>query len=113
VGFDAKASFAGYAHLTGVAGSGQRAEESLACLLASGVAHETRTTVHPALLSDAELSDMARDLAARGVKHYVVQAFRSQGCRNEGLRENAARNQPLQEVGRELAGLFEEFAIRA
>jgi pyruvate formate lyase activating enzyme len=113
VGFDVKAPFADYANITGAANSGDRALAGLEQVLASGVAHEIRTTVHPALLSDADLTYMARDLAARGVKHYVIQAFRSQGCRDAGLRWNTVRGRSLQEVGMVFAGLFEDFSVRA
>lgn len=112
VGFDVKAPFAAYARITGAAGSGVRALAGLRQALASGVAHEVRTTVHPALLTDAEILDLACDLAARGAKHYVIQGFRSQGCGNEDLRRSATRERPLQEVGEEVAGLFETFAVR-
>lgn len=112
VGLDVKAPFADYAGITGVAESGTRARESLEQVLASGVAHEIRTTVHPALLADAEVVDLAHDLAARGVRRYVIQAFRSQGCRNDELCRNPVRERPLQDVGGELAGLFETFSVR-
>ena len=101
-----------YAGITGVAESGTRARESLEQVLASGVAHEIRTTVHPALLADAEVVGLAHDLAARGVRRYVIQAFRSQGCRNDELCRNPVRERPLQDVGGELAGLFEKFSVR-
>ncbi|OJZ09554.1 MAG: anaerobic ribonucleoside-triphosphate reductase activating protein [Thiobacillus sp. 63-78] len=113
VGMDVKAPFADYPRITGAVGSGGRALEGLQHVLASGVAHEIRTTVHSALLGDAEVASLARDLAGRGVKHYVIQAFRSQGCRDDALRQSAARDRPLQQVGEELAGLFEAFAVRA
>ena len=113
VGFDVKAPFADYPRITGAAGSGDRALAGLQQVLASGVAHEIRTTVHPALLADGEVVGLARDLAARGVKHYVIQAFRSQGCGDEALRQNAARDRPLQDVGAGIAGLFEGFSVRA
>lgn len=113
VGMDVKAPFAGYPRITGAAGSGARAEAGLRQLLASGVEHEIRTTVHPALLGDAEVVGLARDLACRGVKHYVIQAFRSQGCRDEGLRQGAARERPLQDVGAQVAALFDDFSVRA
>ncbi len=113
VGFDVKAPFADYPRTTGAAGSGDRALAGLQQVLASGVAHEIRTTVHPALLADGAVVGLARDLAARGVKHYVIQAFRSQGCGDGALRQNAARERSLQDVGDELAGLFEEFSARA
>jgi len=113
VGFDVKAPFADYPRVTGAAGSGERALISLQQVLASGVDHELRTTVHPALLTDTELVSLGRDLAARGAKHYVIQGFRSQGCGNEALCQNTARDRPLRDVGEELAGLFEAFSVRA
>jgi pyruvate formate lyase activating enzyme len=113
VGLDVKAPFADYPRVTGVAGSGERAHAGLLEVVASGVAHEVRTTVHPALLADAEVIGLAHDLAGRGVKHFVLQAFRSQGCADEVLRQSATRDRPLQEVGGELAGLFEDFSVRA
>ncbi len=113
VGLDVKAPLADYSRITGAAGSGERAFAGLQQVLASGVAHEIRTTVHPALLGDADLADLARDLAARGVRNYVIQAFRSQGCEDAGLRQSGKRGRPLEGVGGGLAGLFENFSVRA
>jgi pyruvate formate lyase activating enzyme len=113
VGLDVKAPFADYPRVTGVAGSGDRAHAGLLEVVASGVAHEVRTTVHPALLADAEVIGLAHDLAGRGVKHFALQAFRSQGCADDALRRNATRDRPLQDVGGQLAGLFEDFSVRA
>jgi len=113
VGMDVKAPFADYPRVTGAADSGGYALAGLQRVLASGVEHEIRTTVHPALLSDADLAGMACDLAGRGVKHYVFQDFRSQGCANEVLRRSAARERPLREVGEQMAGLFEDFRVRS
>ena len=113
VGMDVKAPFADYAHITGVAGSGQRALAGLEQVLASGVDHEIRTTVHPNLLDDAAVLGVGRDLFERGVRRYVIQAFRSQGCGDERLRQSAMRERPLHDVGEKLAGLFENFSVRA
>lgn len=89
VGFDVKAPFDEYARITGIAGSGGPARQSLDRLLASGVDAEIRTTVHSALLSDAEVIAVTHDLAARGVKRHVIQSFRSEGCADAGLIEQA------------------------
>ncbi|KAB2308415.1 anaerobic ribonucleoside-triphosphate reductase activating protein [Betaproteobacteria bacterium SCN2] len=113
VGMDVKAPFAEYARITGMKDSGTPVRESLQLLLASNVAHEIRTTVHPALLADDEVEEIAHELVALGVKHYVVQAFRSQGCSNEILRSSAPRARPLQELGADLAENFETFLVRA
>lgn len=112
VGMDVKAPFADYPNTTGAEGSGGRARVSLQHVLTSGVDHEIRTTVHPALLSDADLIRLGRELAGNGVRQYVIQAFRSQGCGDTGL-QDAIRERPLQDAGAELAGLFEAFSVRA
>jgi pyruvate formate lyase activating enzyme len=113
VGFDVKAQFADYSRTTGIAGSGEPARASLDLLLASGVPHEIRTTVHPALLPDAALAGLAGQLAEAGVKHYVVQAFRSQGCADATLRALSTRERPLHAVASPFAELFPVFALRA
>ncbi|MDA8128300.1 MAG: anaerobic ribonucleoside-triphosphate reductase activating protein [Betaproteobacteria bacterium] len=113
VGLDVKAPFADYPRITGVEGSGIRALAGLQRVVESGVDHEIRTTVHPALLDDAEVVGLARDLAGRGVRRYVVQAFRSQGCGDAELCLRATRDRPLQQVGDEVSGLFEDFRVRA
>jgi len=113
VGLDVKAPFADYARITGAAGSGERALAGLQQVLASGVDHEIRTTVHPGLLGDTAVIGLARDLADLGVKRYVIQAFRSQGCQDDSLRLSGTRERPLQTVGEQMAGLFEEVLVRA
>ena len=113
VGLDVKAPFADYPETTGAAGSGGRVQVSLEHILASGVAYEVRTTVHPELLSDAAVLEMGRDLAKRGVRNYALQAFRSQGCNDEHLCQHATRQIPLHEIGKDLVGLFERFSVRA
>ncbi len=112
VGLDVKAPFEAYAGVTGVDGSGARALESLQQLLASGVDYEVRTTVHPGLLADDALATLARDLAARGVKRYVVQAFRPQGCEDALLCATATRTRSLHETSNDFAGLFDDFSVR-
>ena len=85
VGLDVKAPQAEYAGVTGVADSGFSAFASLDLVLASGIAHEVRTTVHPALTPPAALEQLARELADRGVVRWVLQPFRATGCANEAL----------------------------
>ena len=112
VGLDVKAPFADYARITGAAGSGERALAGLRQVLASGVDHEIRTTVHPALLGDAAVIGLAHGLADLGVKRYVIQAFRSQGCQDDNLRLSGTRERPLQTVGEQMARLFEDVLVR-
>jgi pyruvate formate lyase activating enzyme len=82
VGIDIKAPVAEYANITGVAGSGRAALASLDLVMAAGVAHEVRTTVHPTLTPPAAMEALARELAARGVERWILQAFRPTGCAN-------------------------------
>lgn len=88
VGFDVKAEFERYDEISGVPGSGAKARESLRLLAASGVDHECRTTAHPALFTAERLAALSESLFALGARRHVLQAFRSDGCRDEGL--NAA-----------------------
>lgn len=83
VGLDAKAPWDAYERVTGVAGSGEAALESLGAVLASGTAMEARTTWHPALLSADDVCRLGEDLAARGVAAWAVQAYRSAGTTGE------------------------------
>lgn len=112
VGMDIKAPFADYDRITGVPGSGERARESLMHLLDSGVEHEIRTTVHPALLDARQVAMLARELAALGVRRYILQEFRAQGCADSGLNMASGRDFPWAEVRDALQPLFQHFSIR-
>ncbi|HYP67372.1 MAG TPA: anaerobic ribonucleoside-triphosphate reductase activating protein [Thiobacillaceae bacterium] len=112
VGMDVKAPFADYDRITGAPRSGDRALASLDLILQSGVEHEIRTTVHPVLLDDETVQTLANDLAERGVRHYAIQAFRAQGCEDEFLNRNMARQRSLASLGRDIAGQFQNFALR-
>ncbi|MFZ5558740.1 MAG: anaerobic ribonucleoside-triphosphate reductase activating protein [Pseudomonadota bacterium] len=108
VGFDVKAPFHAYAAITGVEGSGAAALASLRLVLASGVGHEVRTTVHPALLPPAGLLELARTLVAMGVARFVVQEARGRGPDGRLPPARAVDAVP----GDRLAGLFGSFEIR-
>lgn len=79
VGFDVKAPFWTYPRITGVEGSGDKALASLRRLIASGIRYEVRTTVHPFLLSPADLLELKAQLLDLGVENFVVQQFSSRG----------------------------------
>lgn len=85
VGFDVKAPFADYPDITGVRASGRPAQESLKQLLASGVAHEVRTTHHADLLSSDKMRSMAASLRQQGVETFALQEFRPDGCADAQL----------------------------
>lgn len=77
VGFDIKALPEDYPALTGVEGSGAPAWHSLDLLLASGVAHQVRVTVHPRLLPPERLTRLLDLLRRHGVTEPVLQDCRS------------------------------------
>ena len=86
VGLDIKAPLdERYDLITGAEGSAKKVRESLGLVLASGVAHQLRTTVHPKLLSEKDLADIQSELAALGAEPSVIQTFRPQGCEDEEL----------------------------
>lgn len=111
VGMDVKTEFARYAEVTGVADSGIPARHSVELILASGVAHEFRTTVHPLLLSRETLERLAQTLAQLGVRRYVLQEFRPQGCANLRLQQHGGHLDAA--LHQTLAPQFAEFAVRS
>ena len=85
VGIDIKGPLEAYEIVTRVASAGGAAWSSLDCVLASGVACEVRTTVHPTLTPPAALKRVAQELGARGVARWVLQPFRPTGCVDDDL----------------------------
>lgn len=78
IGFDVKASWTGYAALVDRPGSAVKAERSLGMLLASGVAHELRMTVTPAL--EAQVPRVVQAVARAGGDALVLQRARPDGA---------------------------------
>ncbi|MFT3816112.1 MAG: anaerobic ribonucleoside-triphosphate reductase activating protein [Rubrivivax sp.] len=110
VGLDVKAPLddeALHERITGAAGSAAAARESVRAVIESGVAHEIRTTAHPALLDDAALLRLAEGVAARGATHYALQAARPAG----GLGA-AAADYPAPATLARLQQAFPRFTLR-
>lgn len=110
VGMDIKAPFDAYAATTGRRASGTPAFESMQLILASGIEHEFRTTVHASLLPPAALTRLTQLLARHGVRNYVLQEFRAQGCASATLRD--ARSYLTDAFCRSLAARFSSFSVR-
>lgn len=85
VGLDIKAPPDAYPAITGVTGSGQGAWESARRLIASGVAHEIRLTVHPALLSPADVQQVVVALRDLGARNLVLQSCRLEHTLDKAL----------------------------
>jgi len=77
VGLDIKMSFINYSQITEIAGSGDKARESLELVLESGVDYEVRTTVDPKFFTRNTVLELAEILAESGVTHYALQECRS------------------------------------
>lgn len=112
IGFDIKAPFERYAAITGVADSGRYAHACTEMILASGIDYECRTTIHPALLSEYEIMDLALHLSQMGVANYVLQLFRTQGCRDNLLNESMLHSYPDANLLHNLSPLFSRFTVR-
>ncbi len=111
VGIDFKATPEGYDHVTCVADSASHALASAHAVLASGVAHEFRTTIHPGLHSVEDILLMAHTLSAMGVRNYALQRFRATGCADQSL-PAAAVSYPDASLVAQLSALFAQFTLR-
>lgn len=112
VGMDIKAARADYEKITGVRESGERAWKSARLLIDSDVAHEFRTTVHPDMLSEEQLSVLVKELTALGAKHYVIQECVTGHCLDEG-RRIVLTPRPDPAMISQYTQHFQSFAVRA
>ncbi|WP_005036874.1 anaerobic ribonucleoside-triphosphate reductase activating protein [Holophaga foetida] len=76
VGLDIKAPRTDYDRITGQPGSDAPAWETLNLLLASGLPHQIRTTVHPEWLPPASLDKLDQELLKVGASPTFRQPFR-------------------------------------
>jgi pyruvate formate lyase activating enzyme len=77
VGMDVKAPFEWYERVTNVRGSGASACASAKHVIASGVAHEFRTTVDRAVLGPEDLALLGETLPRMGARRHVLQTCRT------------------------------------
>lgn len=112
VGMDVKAAFADYDEVTSTPGSGEKARESARLLLASGVPYEIRTTVHPLYHTQDSLLKLAEELRAMGVRNYVLQEFRQQGCADEKVNSYPAEEVLDEALCSRIGAMFESFSLR-
>lgn len=112
VGIDVKAPFERYDRITGAAGSGAQARACVEAVVASGVRHECRTTIHPALMAERDILALARTLAGSGVQDYALQVFRATGCNDDALNAATVANYPSEDLQSRVAALFPRFTVR-
>ena len=112
VGLDVKAPWQNYDAITGIADSARQARAGADLVLASGVAHEFRTTVHPALHSESDILALAHALQAMGARDYVLQVFRATGCGDARLDAASTLAYPGAALLAQVAALFDRFSLR-
>lgn len=103
VGLDIKAPWARMDEVAGARHSGPRVRASLRHLLASGVAHECRTTWHPGLFSVEELATLADELLTLGVRRWALQECRTAGGPSAALAPGHTQT---------FTSRFEQFTLR-
>jgi pyruvate formate lyase activating enzyme len=103
VGLDIKGPWRRIDAITRSRHSAPRVQASLRHVLASGVAHECRTTWHPGLFSVDELRALADELAALGVRHWALQECRTPGGAPHALAPDHAQA---------FSARFERFTLR-
>jgi len=111
VGVDVKAPLADHAlheRVTGVADSARPVLESVRMVLASGVAHEFRTTAQPDLLNEADLLRIGDDLSQLGARSFALQIARPVGSAGVPV----AADYPSAAVLERLGALFPQFVLR-
>ena len=109
VGLDIKAPFSEYASITQVKNSGEKVLASAKLLLATTTT--VRTTIHPNLLTEQQILQLAQDLKKLGVENYQLQKFRAQGCNNKELCTADLTGYPSQELQEKLSSLFANFKV--
>jgi pyruvate formate lyase activating enzyme len=112
VGLDVKAPFDHYPRITRIPDSGRHALQSAEAILASDVDYEFRTTIHPSLLSEDDIVQMAQTLSGMGVKNYALQLFRAQGCHDVQLNAVSTVGYPHADLVQRVAALFPHFTLR-
>ncbi len=110
VGFDIKTHKDEYPLVTQRPRSGENAYKSLDILLQSGVDYEVRTTVDWNILPPDKLITLAKNLAAKGVRNFVVQPVRFDD--RMGVKSKIPNIENPQKVYQEISGCFDSFQVR-
>lgn len=112
IAIDFKAPFEKYKSVCGSAIKECEYKKLVKTVVESGIRYELRTTVHPALLTDADVLKMGEWLADKGVSTYAVQKFRYGKALDLSLGpvfSECVSNETLNK----LKGLFKNFILRS
>ena len=112
IGFDIKTLPDQYDKITGIANSGKSAYACVKMIIDQGVAHECRTTIHPALFTDSDLLNLAQQLVDIGVKNYVLQIVRTQANSNSLLDAYVNKDYPATQTLQKIKALFTNCDVR-
>lgn len=113
VGFDIKAPFDHrYDRVTGIADSAAAALAGAQAVISSNVDYEFRTTIHPALLEEDDIMELAQTLSGMGAENYALQVFRAQGCGTTTLNSTSVAGYPSDDLVQRIAELFPKFTLR-
>ncbi len=85
IAVDFKAPLARYNEITGQAADESAFAAVAEAVVASGIKHEYRTTVHPQMLKDADVMAMADWLVSKKVSSYALQKFKHGGALDQSL----------------------------
>ena len=89
----------------------KRIARSIDVIMNSGVDYEFRTTVAPALLSPAEVAEIAQVIT--GARRYALQPFRPHACLDEEMEKlPPCPVSVLQDAARLASGFVDEVVIR-
>lgn len=111
IAVDFKTSLSRYQEVTGEKVEEDRWQKLLKAIVESGIRHEIRTTVHPEIVSEREVMQMAEQLHAAKIEKFVLQKFQY----GEALDRKLASINTLgikQATLLRLGSLFPEFEIR-
>lgn len=112
VGLDIKMPFLNYPQVTTFSNSGSLARESAEIVLSSEVAYEFRTTIHPHLMEEEAIFNLAEELSLMGVRNYALQVFHSGGCQEQSLCKSNLIGFPSAALVKRVGTLFPSFVLR-
>jgi pyruvate formate lyase activating enzyme len=87
IGMDIKGPPRKYDQITGFENSCLPVARSIDIITSSGIDFEFRTTYHPAILSESELTETMHAVARRSPNRYYIQLFRKEGVCDQELAE--------------------------
>ncbi len=112
VAMDVKAPPRAYDRVTGGQGTCIEVSRSIDLIINSDCDYEFRTTYHPDILSEHELIETTRAIAAAGAKRFYLQRFRNIGVADKELSESCELA-IIPDAAVELAeSLFDTFEVR-